>query len=170
MDFLDLVEKRRSTRQFQEREIDRETIGALVNIVNSAPSAGDLQSYEIVLISDKKNLAKLADAAEDQEFLKTAPAVLVFCADADRAKLKYGHKASDLFSIQDATIAATYAQLAAVDLGLATTWVGVFDERKVRRIVGGLKPVCMMPIGYAAENPEKTPRRPIQEFFHNEHL
>jgi len=39
-----------------------------------------------------------------------------------------------LYCVQDATLAAAYAQLAATALGLATCWVGAFDEAAVRRV------------------------------------
>ena len=36
------------------------------------------------------------------------------------------------FSIQDATLAAAYSQLAASALGLSSIWIGMFDEEKVK--------------------------------------
>jgi nitroreductase len=57
--------------------------------------------------------------------------------------------------------------LAATDLGLATVWVGAFDEVKVQEVVGdkSLRPVAMFAVGYPAEEPEATPRRAIEEIF-----
>ncbi|MGZ3788396.1 MAG: nitroreductase family protein [Bacteriovorax sp.] len=170
MEFLDVIHKRHSIRKFESKDIDDRKIESLLNIIQSAPRAGDLQSYEVIVVKDKLHIKALAQAALGQEFIYSAPVVLVFCANTDRAKEEYGHRGETLYSIQDATIAATYAQLAAVDLGLATTWVGAFDEEVVRGIVGELKPVCIMPLGYPAEEPEKTPRRPIKDIAHYEHI
>lgn len=57
--------------------------------------------------------------------------------------------------------------LAAVDLGLATVWVGAFDEDKVQKVVGvgTVRPVAMFAIGYPAEEPEPTLRRSIEDVF-----
>jgi nitroreductase len=57
--------------------------------------------------------------------------------------------------------------LAAADLGLATVWVGDFDERKVQQILqtSDLRPVVMFSLGYAAEQPSPSPRRAIEEIF-----
>lgn len=170
MEFIDVILKRHSIRHFESREIDAEKLESLLHIVNSAPSAGDLQAYEVVVVSDKSHIAALSKAALGQGFINTAPVVLVFCADTEKAAGKYGKRGEILFSVQDATIAATYAQLAAVELGLATTWVGAFDEEAVKKIIGGLKPICIMPLGYPAEKPEKTPRRPLKDITHYEHL
>lgn len=170
MDFLNVIHKRHSVRQFKSKEIESSKLESLLQIINSAPSAGDLQSYELVVVKEQSHRQALAQAALGQEFIQTAPVVLVFCANPKRAKEKYGVRGERLYSVQDATIAATYAQLAAVELGLATTWVGAFDEEVVRDIIGGLKPICIMPVGYAAEVPEQTPRRPINEIAHEESL
>jgi nitroreductase len=71
-----------------------------------------------------------------------------------------------LFCIQDATIAACCAQLAATAQGLASCWVGYFDEAGVAtalRAPAGFRPVAIMPIGYAAAAPDRTQRRKLDE-------
>ena len=82
---------------------------------------------------------------------------------AGRATRRF--KAS-LFCIQDATIAASYAQLAATAQGLASCWVGYFDEAGVAtalRAPAGFRPVAIMPIGYAAAAPDWPQRRKLDE-------
>jgi nitroreductase len=71
--------------------------------------------------------------------------------------------------VQDATIACTFAMLAAKALGLATVWVGAFDEDAVRIALGipkELRPVAMLPVGYAAKKPRITPRRELGDLVH----
>jgi nitroreductase len=73
-----------------------------------------------------------------------------------------------LYALQDATIAASYAQLAAVAAGLASAWVGDFDELAVRaalNIPSELRPIALIAIGTAAEVPEETPRRPLDDML-----
>lgn len=125
-----------------------------------------LQAYEIFLVQDEKKKRELALASFAQSFVAEAPVVLVFCANPERSGRKYGKRGRSLYSIQDATIAAAYAQLAAVDLGLASCWVGAFDDGEVLRILGnpeGLIPIALIPIGYPAEEPKPTPRRKLDE-------
>jgi nitroreductase len=92
---------------------------------------------------------------------------LVFCADPDRSSGRYGKRGRELYSIQDATIAGTFAMLAAVDLGLATVWVGDFDEKEVQQVldVKSIRPVAIFSLGYGAEQPEPSPRRAVEEIF-----
>jgi nitroreductase len=110
----------------------------------------------------------LVRAALGQPFLAQAPVVLVFCAHPARTA-KYGQRGEQLCAVQDATIAVACAQLAATALGLATCWVGAFDDEAVARaaaLPAGERPVAMLPIGYAAETPPRTSRRPLGELVH----
>ncbi|MEM5829537.1 MAG: nitroreductase family protein [Candidatus Aenigmatarchaeota archaeon] len=166
MEFFNVLKKRRSVRAFTSRPIEESKIRQILEASNSAPSAGNLQSYEIFLVVDEKKKRELALASFAQSFVAEAPLVLVFCANPVRAEKRYGKRGRNLYCIQDATIAATYAQLAAVDLGLASCWVGAFDEKEILRILGNpadLIPVAVIPIGYPAEEPKPTSRRKLEE-------
>lgn len=128
-----------------------------------------LQAYEIFLVQDENKKRELALASFAQSFVAEAPVVLVFCANPGRSEKRYGKRGKNLYCIQDATIAAAYAQLAAVDLGLGSCWVGAFDEKEVLRILGnpeGLIPVAIIPIGYPAEQPPSTGRRKLEDIVH----
>lgn len=170
MDFFDVLSQRHSVREFSSRAVEERTLNKILNAANTAPSAGNLQSYEIVVIRGPKQKAALARAAFDQDFMTAAPAILVFCADPAKSAAKYHRRGTELFCIQDATIAASYAQLAAAALGLGSVWVGAFDENLAARIVGGLKPICILPIGYPGGTPDITSRRRLAELVHHEHL
>jgi nitroreductase len=169
-EFFDVVQRRRSVRAFRPADIEAATLERVLETADRAPSAGDLQAYEIVIVRDPERKAALAQAAYEQSFVASAAVVLVFCANPGRSRPKYGRRGAELYCVQDATIAAAYAQLAATALGLASAWVGAFDEAAVAGIVGGLKPVCIMPIGSPAEEPAPTPRRPLHELVHEERL
>ena len=59
--------------------------------------------------------------------------------------------------------------LAATSLGLGSVWVGTFDEKVVRMIIGAPDsqvPVVILAIGYAAGFPEQHPRRPLDQITH----
>lgn len=166
MDFFDVIDRRHSIRAYQKKTVEQDKIDALLEVSRLAPSAGDLQAYEIVVVEDAATKRALARAALDQHFVADAPAVLVFCADPARSEAKYGTRGATLYCIQDATIAASHAQLAAVALGFASCWVGAFDEAAVARVLrapGGLRPVALLLLGYAAEAPARPPRRSLED-------
>jgi nitroreductase len=166
MDYFEAVKTRRSIRAFQKKPVEEEKIRRIIEVINLAPSAGDLQAYEVIVVKDPMLKDKLAKAALDQSFVSEAPVCFVFVAYPQRSSKKYGRRGSELYSVQDATIATTYAMLAATVLGLSSTWVGSFDDEAVARAVGatgGKRPVAILPVGYAAESPESTPRRPVSD-------
>lgn len=169
MDFFTLLQSRQSIRAFKDRSIDTDMLRQILDALNRAPSAGNLQAYEVYLVSDAGRKAELAAASGGQEFLCQAPVVLAFCADSARSTERYGKRGAELYCVQDATIACTFALLAAAAIGLASVWVGAFDEQKVRRIIGApaaQRPVAMLPIGYPDESPPIRPRRPLTELVH----
>ena len=157
------MKQRRSIRAFDKRKLDDCVLDAILEACDLAPSSGGLQTFEIYTVENQEKRIKLVAAARDQAFVADAPLLLVFCANPSRSVHKYGER-SQLFSVQDATIAAAYAQLAVYSLGLTTVWTGASDENRVSEIFDlpeGHRPVAMLPIGYPAEVPkEKTTRGP----------
>lgn len=173
MEFFKVLRRRHSVRRYLDRGVEEEKLEKILGAANSAPSAGDLQAYEIVVVRDEEKRRALADAALGQEFIAQAPVVLVFLINPSRTKWRYGLRGVHLYCIQDATIAASYAQLAATALGLGSVWVGAFDSSRVSEIIGArgeLTPVAILAIGYPGEEPEKTPRRPLSDLVHEEKI
>ena len=166
-DFFETVRHRHSVRKYRsDTPVEPEKLHAILEMSCAAPSAGDLQSYRIVVVKDGERRAALAQAAGGQSFIAEAPLCLVFCSEPLRSGQKYGERGRELYTIQDTTIAATYAQLAVVAAGLASTWVGAFDEIAVANVLQlepGLKPLALLSVGYSAELPEATPRRPLRD-------
>ncbi len=166
MDFFETVEGRRSMRQYAGTPVEEEKLQKILETANKAPSAGNLQGYVIYVVRKLAQRQALVKASWDQEFLAEAPVVLVFCADPSRSEVQYGERGATLYSIQDATIACTYAQLAAKALGLDSVWVGAFDEKAVSEILlipPEFRPVILLPVGYAGKEPHSRPRRELKE-------
>lgn len=165
-DFFQTVRHRHSVRQYLVQDVGRDKLHAILETASAAPSAGDLQSYRIVVVQDPATRQALRLAAGNQDFIAQAPVCMIFCADPQRAAEKYGTRGRNLFAMQDATIACAYAQLAVVAAGMGSTWVGQFDEQLVRealRLDGRFLPVAMLSIGFPAAMPELTPRRHLED-------
>ncbi|MGE0082538.1 MAG: nitroreductase family protein [Thiohalomonadaceae bacterium] len=166
-DFFETVRHRHSIRQYLAgRPVEPQQLHAILEMACAAPSAGDLQSYRIVVVKDEATRAALARAADSQSFISEAPVCLVFCADTERAEVRFGERGRSLYAVQDATIAAAYAQLAVVAAGLGSTWVGYFDKTEIARLLNlpvGMEPVALLSVGYPAELPQPSPRRPLND-------
>jgi len=169
MEFFAAVKARQSIRAFAGRPLEEEKLQTLLATANAAPSAGNMQAYEIFVVRNAGVKAQLARAAYGQEFIAEAPVVLVFLTNPDRSAVRYGRRGAELYCVQDATIACTFVHLGATSLGLGATWVGAFDETQAHRALGspsGLRPVAMLPIGYPAEAPLPRPRRALADLVH----
>ncbi|MFP4589725.1 MAG: nitroreductase family protein [Candidatus Bipolaricaulota bacterium] len=164
MDFFELIDRRISVRSYNERPVSEEKIDKLLRAANSAPSAGNLQAYSIHVVTSQEKRNELLNAAYNQHFIAEAPLVVVFLQDAERSARKYGERGEELFSIQDATIAAAYLQLAATELSLDTCWVGAFNEEAVQRVLDLEKrPISIITVGYSTTKPQDRGRRDLED-------
>lgn len=80
MEFFEVVRSRHSIRAFTAKPVEAEKLHAILEAADRAPSAGNLQAYEIYVVTHRTILNALARAALDQEFIAQAPLALVFCA------------------------------------------------------------------------------------------
>ena len=160
-DFFEIIRKRRSIRKYLPKKVEEEKIKTILEHAILCQSAGNLQSYEIFVVKNTEMKKALAKAALHQMFIAQAPVVFVVCANQERAATYYGKRGYELYAINDASIVATYIELIACALGLASCWVGAFDEKKVREILDlpqGIKPIAIIPCGYPAEQ-ARMPRK-----------
>ena len=168
MEFFNVLERRHSIRNFTSKPVEREKLDRIVAAANAAPSAANLQAYEIFVVTQVRDRAALSKAACAQGFVLVAPVSLVFCANPARNE-RFGDRSRTLYSIQDATIACAYAQLAAAAQNVGSVWVGALDPDAVREVVGAseeLEPVSILTLGYAEGEPEIKERRPLDDLVH----
>ena len=152
----EIFKRRHSIRSFQSRKLKRQDLEAILAAADSAPSAGGLKAREMLLVADDATKKRLVEAAHGQQFVAEAPVVIVFWAVPSRSAIKYGARGRDLFALQDATIAASFAWLQAVASGLAGCWVGAFDDEMVNKIFrdkieADWRPIALLPVGYAVD-------------------
>jgi nitroreductase len=166
MGFYEVLDKRQSCRAYEEKGVEKEKLQRILNAVQSAPSAGNLQAFKVYMVKNQEKKEEMARASMDQSFIAQAPLALVFCADKSVSEMKYGERGMELYALQDATIAAAYAQLAATEEGLATVWVGAFEPLEISYLIDAQPqevPVAIIPLGYRADSPETRERRPLPE-------
>jgi nitroreductase len=171
MDFHHVVSTRRSVRAYQPRAVEEDKLDFILRCAVAAPSAGNLQPFEIVVVTRADVREAISSAALNQRFLAQAPVVLVFLHHSARSAADYGARGEKLYTVQDTAIACAYAQLAATSVGLGSCWVGAFDTNTIATLIGaslGLTPAAILAVGYADEVPTPTPRRPLAEIVHRE--
>ena len=147
-------------------DIERDKLGAIIDAGRLTPSAGNLQSWEFVIVKDKNSIKKLAEASFQQYWISGAPVVIVICAKLEKLKQYYGIRGEKLYSIQNCAAAAQSMLLMAHDVGLGACWVGAFDETMVARVIGtpeDVRPQVIIPLGYADEEVPEPPNYTLED-------
>ncbi len=166
MEFSDVIAKRRSDRHFNNKlAVSDADVRALLDAAIAAPTAGNIQPWRFVVVRTAEARERLASALQ-QRWAAAAPVVIVVCVDPRPCAARYGDRGELLYAIQDTAAAATNILHAAVDRGLASCWIGAFDERAVAEAIGvtsPITPVAVLPVGHSAESAGKPARRPLGE-------
>jgi nitroreductase len=171
MEVLEAIKGRRSVRLFANQPVSEEKVKTLIDAARRAPSAGNIQPWEFVIVKKVETKHKLVVAALNQTFIEQAPVVIVVCAKIDASRNGYGSRGATLYCVQDTAAATQNILLTAYSIGLGTCWVGAFDEEEVKEALGipdGIRPVAIIPVGYGTVNPRERPRRPLDEIVHYE--
>lgn len=170
MDVVECIEGRTSIRVFKPDPVDDALIEEALRLANLAPSAGNLQARDFIIVKDSQTKKALMQAAYGQEFVRTAPAVVVVCANIERIQ-HYGDRGRTLYCLQDAAAAIENLVLFFHSKGIGTVWVGAFDEARARDALSlpdKVRPVAIVPIGYPAEKGIRRKRLPQSDIVHRE--
>ena len=169
-DFLEFLSRRSSVREYEETPLADAEIEYIISCASTAPSAGNLEAWDVVVVTDADTRLALADASFGQLHVGEAPVLFVVCANYVRSMSQYGERGI-LYAVQDATIACTYMMLAAHASGLCTCWTGAFDEDAVRDLLGlpqHVRPLVLLAAGKGHPPPTLTERMPIGEHVHRD--
>jgi len=167
MDVLEAIRKRRSVRSYKKTPVEKETLEKIFQTVRLAPSAGNLQEWRFVVVTDEAKRQKLMEAANNQVFVAEAPVVIACCAETDEHAMRCGERCYPI----DVAIAIDHLTLAAVELDLGTCWIGSFYPDKVRTILNipeHIKVVELLTLGYPADSPIEKNRLSLDEIVHYE--
>ena len=169
MDILEIVKKRRHIHHFSPEPVSDENLRTLLEAARWAPSAGNLQPWEIIIIASDEDKNALVDTLRMKDFMRSAPLILLFCADLNRSSDRYGERGSSLYAIQDTAAAIQNVLLTATGLGFGSGWVGHFDDDAIAalfKLPPNVKPMALIMIGKSAESPNPPSRREIEDFTH----
>ena len=167
--FAEVVKRRAMIRSYKSDPVPEEKIQQLLKYAVRAPSAGNLQPWEFIVVKSPEVRARLAEATGKQLSVVTAPVTIVTCADIQRGG-KSGGRGS-FFSLVDTSFASLLILLGAVEQGLGACFVGSYDPEAVAKLLAlpeYVRPVGLITIGYPAEQPQKpkTPHLPLKKVVH----
>jgi len=181
MDFQDVIRKRRSIRHFLDRDVPQDVVFKLLDAARWAPTGGNLQPWEFVVVRDRANRESLVNATfigymaktgKPQKWMLEAPLILAACVNVKRAVARYGSgELTRTNVLMDVGAAVENLLLAAVDMGLAACWVAGFVQEKVAAVLKvpeGIKVLALIPVGYSDRIPGSPPRLDPEDFTYYE--
>lgn len=174
MDVLTAILNRRSVRSYAPRPIEPDVLARMKLALRAAPSACNLQPWHFILITEADLRRRVAEACHGQTWMAAAPVIVAGCGHPHQSYQSMGGGGDS--SIIDVAIALDHLTLAAVAAGLGTCWIGAFDERRVKELLGvpgNLRIVALTPLGYPAKPGLITPldeaqRKREREIFSRE--
>ncbi len=165
--FYELYERRKSVREFQDREIAPEVLSRLLMTLNRAQSAANRQPWHFIVV-EKKGREGL-NALLTKEGFKSAPVIIAACADPSQAWVRKTDKVN--YSWVDVTIAVTEMIGAATAEGIGSCWIAAVDADAVKAALGipaRMEVVGLVALGYPLEELKKVEkaRKPLTEIVH----
>ena len=173
MDFMEVSKKRVTVRKFAQTPVEEEKIQKILEAGRWSPTAVNGQPQRILVLNTPESLKKVTEFCSfgyDQKYVDLAKE----CDDKEHKKLNFYYGAPLVLFVTydknacwthpqsrkssgatDATIVATHMMLEAASLDLGSVWISYFDEEKARKLLHlpeNWQPVCMLYIGYPAED------------------
>ena len=165
MEALQAIKTRRSIRKFLDKPVSREMIRVLLEAAMFAPSAGNEQPWQFIVVDDRAQLDAIPRICATASMCRQSSTTIVVCADS--SLMKYPD-----FWIQDCSAAVENILLAAHAQGLGAVWAGVYplmDRVKAFQKHFGLPeditPFALVAVGFPAETPA-SPKRFKEERIH----
>ena len=154
MRFLDLVLRRQSVRRYLDRPVERAPLERCLEAARLAPSASTAQPWYFV-VADEPGLVRSLGQAAYNRFTRAVPAfVAMVCEPGNAVTRLSGWLAGRDYRLIDLGLAAGHFCLQAAEEGLGTCLLGMFNQRRVRKLLGvppGRRVELLIAVGYPAD-------------------
>ncbi len=167
MDALDAIYTRRSIRKYTPETVSDKDIEKLLRAGMAAPSAGNQQAWEFVVIDDRAVLDAIPNVHPYAQMVLDAPLCLVICADLSREKYAG-------FWVQDCSASTQNILVAAHAMGLGAVWLGIapggdraHQVAELLKLPGGIEPLALIAVGHPDEVKEPAERFDPRKAHHN---
>ena len=154
---METITQRRSIRKYRNERFPMEELIALVEAARWAPSAGNSQPWEFLLVNDEDMVSGLK--AVSPGWLKPAPALIVMCINKNR---------ETNWSYIDVGAAMQNILLYAHSRGVGCCPIGSFAVETVKELLDmplHLEPVLLMTVGYSEEKPTVIKHLSVDELI-----
>ena len=169
---LDNIAARTSVRAYTSEPIPEEMVETLLRAAMAAPTAMNRQPWEFVVVNDRVALDTLSSKLRYAKMLVQAPLAIVVCAETMITHRDGSQSENGLWE-HDASAATQNILLAAKALGLGAVWTAASDSERASvvkealNIPGTIMPLCVIPIGFPAEDPEPKDKWKPEKIHYN---
>jgi nitroreductase len=163
------IKKRASIRRYTDEAVSDAIINQVIEAARWAPSEGDSQPWEFVVVRNRELKAHIMEAAFHQTWMLEAPVFIVACINTRISRALYGERGEKLYGIQSVAAAIQNMLLAAEAIGLGTCWVGAFSEHQVAVLLhcpDYIRPCAIITLGWPAETPVGPEPHKLAEIVH----
>jgi nitroreductase len=161
---MDIIYKRRSIRKYKNQKVSKETIENIIKAGMNAPSAGNEQPWQFIVINERKLLDEIMKVHPYSKMLAQVDNAILVCGDLTLEK----HEG---FWMQDCSAATENMLLETETLGLGSVWLGIYPRedrttgiQKLFNLPDTIIPFSLLPIGYKDED------KALKNEFHIERI
>lgn len=154
MDVFQAIKKRKSVREYTGELISEGNLNKLLQSTRMAPSAKNLQPWQIIVVIDFETKKELVGICHGQMFIEDAGAVIIGLVEDTK------------WSEIDLTISLDHLSLEAVELGLGTCWIGSFNKKRLKELIkipDGYEPFILMTVGHPDDDSQSPTKKAVGE-------
>ncbi len=123
MGALDAIMTRTSVRAYTAEPVDQAQVETILKATMAAPTAGNKQPWEDVVINDPEILAKIPTIIKSAKMAANAPLAIVSCGVPSKSIPNMQE-----YWVQDVSASNENMLLAAHAIGLGAVWCGVYPD------------------------------------------
>lgn len=167
---METIFKRRSIRSYQDKKVESEKITQLLKAAMQAPSAGNHQPWEFIVVEKKETLEKLSRMSPCSKTIAKSPLAIVLLGNKQRMRYPENWEQDMGAATQNLLLEATYLDLGAVWMSVAPLEERETYIKELFNLDSKLLPYCVVTVGY----PDQVHNRFIDRFdstrIHYEHI
>ncbi|MDP3881727.1 MAG: nitroreductase family protein [Nanoarchaeota archaeon] len=163
MEFDSVIKKRKSVRSFKNKKASWKDVLEAIDSANQGPFANSNNNLKFIIIEEPDTINKLADEC-DQLWMNKAGMLVVVTSEDKHLEKMFGERGR-IYSRQQAGAAISTFLLKIIDMGLASCWVGSYDDHEIRRLLKIPEDrliEAILPIGYEKDKIEKKKKKSLE--------